>query len=101
MKITIDVSNFSDYTRVCLAEELKDADSLRALSKVGGDLNVRLALAENDHTPADVLDKLSDDEDAEVRYWVVENANTTKNTIIKLAEDKNSEVRKKAREKLN
>ncbi len=56
------------------------------------DKKIRIVVAENHHTPQNLLAKLVDDRVAEIRLTVAKNPNTPKSTLKILIEDKNDAI---------
>ena len=78
--------------RFCIAENTKDSEILRELSK-DTDPDVVESVALNEHTPKDALAEISNCELPYLRLCVAENGNTSLDTLNKLVKDSEFVVR--------
>lgn len=82
--------------KVCLAENSASNAELLAELSQDRDAQVRLAVAENPSTPHCLLELLALDEDADVRYGMAANAQMPAGILILLAQDENPYVSNRA-----
>ena len=93
MKITVDLDAYSIKTRIDIAYETTDVNTLSLLSE-DDNYCVRTAVARNPKVSEEILAKLADDESCLVRASVAKNNNTSKETLKKLSDDEAYTVRK-------
>ena len=60
---------------------------------LNSDWHVRVSVAGNPNTPADVLTELAKDSDCDVRYFAAGNPNTPADVLTELAKDSDCDVR--------
>ena len=60
---------------------------------LNSDYDVRVSVAENPNTPADVLTELAKDSDCDVRRYAAGNPNTPADVLTELAKDSDWHVR--------
>ncbi len=95
LKLTSDKIIVSEV-RYHIAKSLDvPVEILRRLAKV--DPHPHKALAENPHTPSDVLGQLANHKDSDMRKKVVQHPSTLPETLEKLSEDEDEQVSKAAK----
>ena len=100
MRVIVELDELDVYVRKALAKKCTIPKTLKNLAK-DENSNVRIIVAENPNTPAEVLSLLAKDRKCKVRQRVAENPNTPAEVLSLLVEDDYSDVKESAAKNAN